>query len=132
MKTSRIYLRRLHMAAFGRFFDASVGPFSAGLNVVYGENETGKTTLNAFIGGVLFGWEKAHGGRNVYRPKSAERSGTLFFVDAETGEECEVSRTRNVDGPSFSPRKGICFARCDRQGHVFDDVRVDERRASRS
>lgn len=105
MKTSRIYLRRLHMAAFGRFFDASVGPFSAGLNVVYGENETGKTTLNAFIGGVLFGWEKAHGGRNVYRPKSAERSGTLFFVDAETGEECEVSRTRNVDGPSFSPEK---------------------------
>lgn len=105
MKTSRMYLRRLHMAAFGRFFDASFGPFSAGLNVVYGENETGKTTLNAFISGVLFGWEKAYGGKNVYRPKMAERSGTLFFVDSETGEECEISRTRNADGPSFSPDK---------------------------
>lgn len=103
MKASRMYLHRLHMAAFGRFFDVSVGPFSSGLNVVYGKNETGKTTLNAFIGGVLFGWEKAHGGRNVYRPKMAERSGTLFFVDRKTGEPCEISRTRNVDGPSFSP-----------------------------
>lgn len=103
MKTSRMYLRRLHMAAFGRFFDVSVGPFSSGLNVVYGKNETGKTTLNAFIAGVLFGWEKAHGSRNVYRPKMAERSGTLFFVCDETGEAFEVSRTRNVDGPSFSP-----------------------------
>lgn len=107
MKTSRIYLRRLHMAAFGRFFDASVGPFSAGLNVVYGENETGKTTLNAFIGGVLFGWEKAHGGRNVYRPKSAERSGTLFSSMPRRGKNARCLVRAMWTAPRFPPKRHL-------------------------
>lgn len=107
MKASSIYLERLHMAAFGRFFDASVGPFGPGLNVVYGENETGKTTLNAFICGVLFGWEDARGQKNVYKSEIARRSGTLFFAGDDGKTTYEVSRTRNVDGASFEPAE-VC------------------------
>ncbi|MDO4442487.1 MAG: AAA family ATPase [Slackia sp.] len=103
MKASDLYLRQLHIAAFGRFLDKSAGPFSPGMNVVYGKNETGKTTLNAFVTGVLFGWEKAHGKKNNYRPETGDRSGTLFFADRSTGEVCEVSRFRNADGVLFSP-----------------------------
>lgn len=103
MEASRMYLHRLHMAAFGRFLDVSAGPFSPGLNVVYGKNESGKTTLNAFIGGVLFGWEHARGKKNPYRPENAERAGSLFFADEDTGEVYEAFRSRNADGVSFSP-----------------------------
>lgn len=32
--------------------------FAPGINVVYGENEAGKTTLHAFLLAMLFGMEK--------------------------------------------------------------------------
>lgn len=35
--------------------------FSEGINVIYGENEQGKTTLHAFLMGMLFGMEKGRG-----------------------------------------------------------------------
>lgn len=98
---NRLYLDRLHIQAFGKFFDKNVGPFSPGLNVVYGQNEAGKTTVSAFVGGVLFGWEGARGQKNTYKPAFAQRSGTLRFVDEE-GRFHEVSRTRNADGPACS------------------------------
>ena len=98
---SRLHLDRIHIQAFGKFFDKNIGPFSPGLNVVYGENEAGKTTINAFVGGVLFGWEDARGQKNTYKPPFAQRSGTLRFVDEE-GCFHEVSRTRNADGLSCS------------------------------
>lgn len=98
---SRLRLDRIHIQAFGKFFDKNIGPFSPGLNVVYGENEAGKTTVSAFVGGVLFGWEDARGQKNTYKPPFAQRSGTLRFVDDE-GRFHELSRTRNADGLSCS------------------------------
>lgn len=111
----RFYLKRIHMQAFGRFFDRTVGPFAPGLNVVYGKNEAGKTTLNAFVRGVLFGWEDARGSRNVYKPASAERSGSLIFEKrkaalagkVKTGDSVELSRVRNVDGLQAAPEDAL-------------------------
>lgn len=106
---SRLHLDRIHIQAFGKFFDKNIGPFSSGLNVVYGENEAGKTTINAFVGGVLFGWEDARGQKNTYKPPFAQRSGTLRFVDEE-GCFHEVSRTRNADGLSCSSAEAKSIA----------------------
>ena len=53
------FLRYLRIERFGRFHDKTVGPFDEHLNIVYGGNEAGKTTLAAFVGGVLFGWEES-------------------------------------------------------------------------
>lgn len=92
------YLKHIKMDAFGAFSNRLVGPFSPGLNVVFGPNEAGKTTLSQFVGGVLFGWEEARGLRNTYKPANAERAGTLLFSDDETGESAQVTRVRNADG----------------------------------
>ncbi|MDJ1649941.1 MULTISPECIES: ATP-binding protein [Gordonibacter] len=101
------YLERVKMESFGAFTDKVVGPFAPGLNVVFGHNEAGKSTLASFVGGVLFGWEEARGTRNTYRPSNAERAGSLFFAprpgDADNGEEeppegWVLSRARNADG----------------------------------
>ena len=86
-------------------------PFSPHLNVVFGRNEAGKTTVSAFVRGVLFGWEEARGTRNTYRPSNAERAGSLIFVEAggdgsasapsdqePASREWELSRIRNSDG----------------------------------
>ena len=94
---SGTYLKHIKIDAFGAFSGKTVGPFGPGLNVVFGRNEAGKTTVASFVGGVLFGWREARGQVNTYRPSNAERSGSLFFATPEGGE-CELFRTRNADG----------------------------------
>ena len=94
------FLKHLRIDSFGAFSNKTVGPFTPGLNVVYGKNEAGKTTLASFVGGVLFGWEEARGLKNTYKPANADRSGALFFASENAAEgERELSRARNVDGP---------------------------------
>ncbi len=53
-------LLNLHINGFGKFQDQDV-TFEKGLNVVYGKNEAGKSTLHTFIRGMLFGIEKQRG-----------------------------------------------------------------------
>ena len=48
------------MKHFGKFSDKEI-EFGDGLNVIEGENEAGKSTLHAFIRGMLFGIEKTRG-----------------------------------------------------------------------
>lgn len=108
MSQNRRFLKYARIDSFGVFSNKTVGPFSPHLNVVFGRNEAGKTTLTQFVNGVLFGWEDARGGKNTYKPGNAERSGALIFaetpddddVSRETSSsgEYEVSRARNADG----------------------------------
>ena len=53
-------IREIHMKNFGKFRDKKM-TFSPGLNVIYGENESGKTTIQNFIMGMMFGMEKPRG-----------------------------------------------------------------------
>ena len=50
----------LHIDGFGKFHDLSVS-FDKDLNVVYGKNEAGKSTLHTFIRCMLFGLERGRG-----------------------------------------------------------------------
>lgn len=105
---ARFYLRSLHVDAFGGFSQRGVGPFEEGLNIVYGGNEAGKTTIASFVGGVLFGWEDARGRRNVYAPANAQRSGTLVFRSTGTGgSTVRLSRVRNADGVAADAENDI-------------------------
>ena len=50
----------LYINGFGKFHKRSIS-FHRGLNVIYGKNEAGKSTLHTFIRGMLFGIEKGRG-----------------------------------------------------------------------
>lgn len=50
----------LHIDGFGKFHDRSV-KFENGMNIVYGKNEAGKSTLHTFIRCMLFGLERGRG-----------------------------------------------------------------------
>lgn len=50
----------LHIKGFGKFHDTSVS-FENGINVIYGKNEAGKSTIHTFIRGMLFGIERQRG-----------------------------------------------------------------------
>lgn len=99
-RLSPAYLEHVKMTSFGKFSNTIVGPLTPGLNVVYGPNEAGKTTLNELIKGVLFGWPSSRGQGNPYRPESSERVGSLFFRDSRTDEVVEVKRAKNSEGVS--------------------------------
>lgn len=94
---SQFFLEHIKMTSFGKFANLIVGPFSPGMNVVFGPNEAGKTTLNELVKGVLFGWPAARGEANPYRPENAERSGSLFFRDSSSDEVTELKRIKNSD-----------------------------------
>lgn len=53
-------IREAKVFNFGKLQNVSFR-FSEGVNVIYGENEQGKTTLHAFLTGMLFGMEKSRG-----------------------------------------------------------------------
>ena len=109
------FLQRIHMQSFGRFSDKTIGPLSPGLNVVYGENEAGKTTLNACICGVLFGWEDARGSKNTYKPISGERAASLIFASCSQHDSAhntvELSRVRNKDGLIATPENAAALVK---------------------
>lgn len=114
------FLERIKMEGFGAFAHKGVGPFKPGLNVVYGPNESGKTTTTKFVEGVLFGWEADRGNRNSYRPANAERAGSLFFTDPNDGTELEVSRRKNSEGLLGSERAVSLFGDIDKE--TFDTM----------
>ena len=45
---------------FGKLQNRNIS-FEPGINVIYGENEAGKTTLHDFLLGMFFGMEKGRG-----------------------------------------------------------------------
>ena len=92
------YLKHVQIGEYGAFRNRSVGPFSQGLNVVFGPNEAGKSTVAAFIGGVLFGWDESSKSRNSYMSPSGARSGSLVFADSVQGADLVISRGPEEEG----------------------------------
>lgn len=53
-------LKEAELFGFGKFRERKIS-FAPGINVLYGENESGKSTLHAFLRAMLFGMEKKRG-----------------------------------------------------------------------
>lgn len=70
---------------FGKWVDYEINFSSESAVCIYGENESGKTTLHHFILFMLFGLPPKQ--RNFYRPKtSGKMGGRIRLDDTETGE----------------------------------------------
>lgn len=53
-------IKELNPGHFGKFHNVNV-ELTPGINVIYGKNEAGKSTLHAFVKGMLFGIERLRG-----------------------------------------------------------------------
>lgn len=58
-------IKELLLTSFGKFKNKSVN-LENGFNIIYGDNEAGKTTIHKFIEGMLFGFFKPYIKRKIY------------------------------------------------------------------
>ena len=82
----------LHIDGFGIFHDLEISGLKTGLNVFLGENESGKTTLLAFVRAMLFGFPPGQRRENIYQPQTGGRHGGKLTLVDEAGEQYIVSR----------------------------------------
>ncbi len=98
-------IKKLHIDGFGIFNEHSIDNFKPGINILYGRNESGKSTLLDFIRFTLFGYPRPlaerrpplqggkHGGRielllkNQASSSSLYRSGKNDILFSHQGQE---------------------------------------------
>lgn len=88
----------LHIDGFGKLNDLDLS-FEDGLNVLYGKNEAGKSTLHTFIRGMLFGIERQRGRASKMIPIPALNHGPVqgLIRDGSVWKAREKSSGLNAD-----------------------------------
>ncbi|HLQ82920.1 MAG TPA: AAA family ATPase [Pseudogracilibacillus sp.] len=82
---------RANIYGFGKWVDKQIEFNTDQLNVIYGDNESGKTTLQQFIMFILFGLSPKD--QTLYQPiESSKFGGILTFLD-ESSMEVTIERT---------------------------------------
>lgn len=93
-------IRGWHIDGFGIFHDERVDDIGPDMTVFYGPNEAGKSTLMAFLSGVLFGFPDPRSKDPQYPPLKGGKHGGRVFIE-EAGERYIVER---FSGYGRSPR----------------------------
>lgn len=86
-------IKSLYLAHFGRFHRKNL-ELKPGMNVIYGENEAGKSTVHAFISAMLFGAERLRG-------KASKNDGYSRYQPWEDGKNYEGSMEMEHRGHSY-------------------------------
>jgi DNA repair exonuclease SbcCD ATPase subunit len=106
-----VNLLRCHLLGFGKLSNLMLS-FGRGLNVVFAPNEGGKTTLQRFLIGMLYGpirhdikvQRRFDAWLEQYRPwNAADYAGTLWCL-LENGRELEIHRTFDREDGRFEVR----------------------------
>lgn len=105
-------VERLHVQGFGHFsgYELALRP---GLNLLFGPNEAGKSTLLAFLRGMLFGFDRKGRSEPRYEPELGAQAGELLV---ETGTGSLVVRRR----------ARVAVKVLDVEGQEVDASRLDE------
>ena len=98
-------IKHLRINGFGKFKEKDMD-FKEGINVIYGENEAGKSTLLKFISCMFYGTSRNKNGKSIpdfekYKPwKTEEYSGTIDYI-LDDGKEYSVYREFKRKNPTI-------------------------------
>ncbi len=98
---------------YGLLADFDSGEIGPGLTVVHGPNEAGKSTLVAFIRGVLFGYPNRRRQEPTHEPIRGGRHGGLVRLVSESGEQWTVERHVGQRAPVVTDPGGQDRTECD-------------------
>jgi uncharacterized protein YhaN len=85
-------IRGWKIDGFGVFRGYEPGQLSPGLNLFWGPNEAGKTTLLAFLRGMFFGFPLGEPGKAYYPPVEGKRHGGRIELELGNGDILTVER----------------------------------------
>jgi uncharacterized protein YhaN len=88
----------LHIDGFGVWCDKTWGPLAPGLNIFYGPNEAGKSTLMAFIRSILFGLDRRGQARRYEPLNGGTHGGWIDATVKERAVRIERKAGRHVRG----------------------------------
>ena len=116
-------IKRITVRNFGKLQDRTM-EFSDGINVLYGDNESGKTTTHTFVRSMLYGIQRQRGraarkdAYNLYLPweNSADYGGTLWFENG--GKNFRLTRNFYKENPTTE------FL-CEDDGEILDVAQGD-------
>src|SRR4051812_13083575 len=78
-------IEKLHIYGFGKHENVQID-LQSGLNILYGENEAGKSSIQQFILHILFGFPQKNAQLLRYEPKSgATYGGKVQLFDEQMG-----------------------------------------------
>lgn len=113
-----VKIKSIHIDGFGKWVDQDF-TLPANPQIIFGNNEAGKTTLAVFIRSILFGFANAKG-KNRYQqyvPRSTAAYGGSLLVE-EAGKEYRIHRTKG--------RAGGKVTITDQDGHQFGQQKLTE------
>ena len=82
---------RIEIAAFGKWRQKSFD-FTSGNQLIYGENEAGKSTIYQFIQAILFGFPSKGKKKKDYTPKDGSAYGGKLWLEHPVYGEIMVER----------------------------------------
>ena len=124
-------LQELFLDGFGHFYQRTFSPAGTPVTVFLGPNETGKSTLLAFIRTVLFGFPRqgrdAHypplaGGRHGGRIRLSGDDGQYYTVERYAGNRGEAVAARNDAGDPLDPNEFLPRITGQAAQAVFNNV----------
>lgn len=99
-------IREISILGFGKFHDRTIS-FDDGINVIYGENESGKSTIHSFLSAIFYGMPRARGiARETdlyahYLPWKGDVYGGSITV-SEGGHDYRITRDFRKDPEDLS------------------------------
>ncbi|RIW30932.1 hypothetical protein D3H55_16240 [Bacillus salacetis] len=86
-------IKDIHIYGFGKWENFSLNGLNQ-LSIFYGENEAGKSTIMAFIHGVLFGFPTKLHSEQRYEPKTQAKYGGRLTLAMDDGRSLTVERVK--------------------------------------
>lgn len=86
-------IEKLHIYGFGKHENVEIDLIN-GINVFYGENEAGKSTIQQFILHILFGFPQKNAQLLRYEPKSGAMYGGKIHIVDEQGTRIIIERVK--------------------------------------
>lgn len=85
-------IKSLEIYGFGKLENVKIDEFSPGIQVLYGRNEAGKSTLMAFIHAILFGFPLKNQAELRYEPKKGYKYGGRLIMETKEGKLLTIER----------------------------------------
>ena len=103
-------IKNISCTQFAGVCDRNVS-FSDGINVIYGKNESGKSTLLKFILNIFFGTSKNKKGRDIsdfekYKPWDTDDFSGKLSYELDNKNKYEIFREFNKKNPIIFNEKG--------------------------